>query len=334
MDSLPVIREVIPYFFDTGCDPKHVEFDGISIKLAPNFARYGASSLSYDDSRNGHGTRVVSNSIGKRFGLAHDAVKRARCVKVLSLFGNGPMRAIIEGVQWAIDEDVGNATKVFHFSLGGDANKLLDDVIEEAFGLGIVTTAAAGNSHTDSCANQSPNGVNLIKVGGMDASDKMAGFSSYGACVDVGAVGVNVEGAIPDPDTPVPMDCDKMKYWRRRIVRRKLMACLKTNSNINHALFSVDSGTSFSGPIVNGWVLNAIAKLGKRPGEVRQWLRDNAFFVGPDSRTPIMNAVRNRRCECEKKARAACEVSSPYDCRCRINAHDRCESYWDGFFSF
>ena len=80
-------------------------------------------------------------------------------------------------------------------SLGGGANKAVDDAVVNSAESGVFYALAAGNDGANAC-NSSParagthNGV--MTVAATDINDKEASWSNYGNCVDIWAPGVSV----------------------------------------------------------------------------------------------------------------------------------------------
>jgi len=166
---------------------------------APNFAD-GGDYLDPDNDpmdENGHGTAVAGiigagadNGIGVA-GLAHGC-------RMMNLRA-GTSRGFLEedDVASAIVYAVDNGARVINMSFGDVvASPLLRDVVQYAYDRGAILVASAGNSATD--AIHYPSGFDeTISVGATTPDDGLAGFSNFGATVDVVAPGADVLSTAP-----------------------------------------------------------------------------------------------------------------------------------------
>lgn len=157
-----------------------------------NFARDGINR-----DCNGHGTHVAGTIAAKDnvsyvVGVAPGAPVYG--VKVLGCNGSGWTSDIIAGINWVI----GNVSRptVANLSLGGSANKSLDDAVRSAASNGVFVALAAGNSGTDACttsparAGMGANGIMTTAATG--STNREASWSNYGNCVDIWAPGMSV----------------------------------------------------------------------------------------------------------------------------------------------
>lgn len=173
---------------DTGIDVKHPDLLG---NVKGGMSAVGYTSSYTDD--NGHGTHVAGtiaaaqNSIGV-VGVAPAADLYA--VKVLDRKGSGWLSDIIEGLQWAIDNDI----DVVNMSLGTSSySATFDSAVQKTIASGTVVVAAAGNSGpTAESVNYPAKFAGVIAVSAIDSSNVIASFSSRGAGVDLAAPGVSV----------------------------------------------------------------------------------------------------------------------------------------------
>ncbi len=173
---------------DTGIDITHPD-------LAANI-KGGVSCVDYTTSfndDNGHGSHVagtvaaVDNTIGV-IGVAPSASLYG--IKVLNRSGRGYTSDIIEGMQWAID----NNMDVINMSLGGptyvEAYETATNAVLDA---GVVFVAAAGNEGPEEDTVGYPAKFEgVIAVAATDSADVVASFSSRGPEVDVAAPGVSI----------------------------------------------------------------------------------------------------------------------------------------------
>lgn len=150
------------------------------------------SAKSYDDD-NGHGSHVAGiiaatdNSIGV-VGVAPNAQLYA--IKVLSRNGTGWLSDIIEGLDWAVSNDI----DVVNMSLGSGAdNQSFRDAVARTYSAGVTLVVAAGNSGPDDNTVQYPAKYpEVIAVSASDQSDTITSWSSRGPEVDLIAPGASI----------------------------------------------------------------------------------------------------------------------------------------------
>jgi subtilisin family serine protease len=161
---------------------------------APNFTDSG-DYLNRDNDpsdENGHGTEVTgiiaataNNSIGIA-GLAPGC-------RVMVLRA-GTSQGLLEedDVASAIVYAVQNGARVINMSFGDVVvSPLLRDVIRFAYARGVVLVASSGNSASD--IPHYPSGfTETISVGASNKTDQLAGFSNYGATLDIVAPGLEI----------------------------------------------------------------------------------------------------------------------------------------------
>jgi len=139
---------------------------------------------------NGHGSHVagivaaIDNNIGViGVGPAIDLY----AIKVLNAQGSGYLSDIIEGIQWAITNNI----QVINMSLGTASDiQSFHDAVIAAKNAGMVVVAAAGNSGG---AVSFPAAYSeAIAVSATDQNNVIASFSSRGPEVDLAAPGVSI----------------------------------------------------------------------------------------------------------------------------------------------
>ncbi len=170
---------------DTGISNSHPDLKA-NIKGGVNTINL---STSWTDD-NGHGSHVagivaaLNNTIGV-VGVGHAADLYS--IKVLNRRGSGYLSDIIEGIQWAIS----NNMQVINMSLGTSSNiQSFHDAVIAADNAGIVVVAAAGNSGG---AVIFPAAYpEAIAVSATDQNNIIASFSSRGPEVDLAAPGVSI----------------------------------------------------------------------------------------------------------------------------------------------
>ncbi|WP_281863163.1 S8 family peptidase [Planomicrobium okeanokoites] len=150
----------------------------------------------------GHGTHVagviaaLNNTIGV-VGAAPDA--EIYSVKVLASSGAGTLEDVLEGIQWAIDQDM----DIINLSLTTDFNiPELEALLKKANELGIIVVAAAGNIEiVDTRGNYVQNTADVlyparypsvIAVGSTDTNNRLSGFSYRGPSVEIVAPGQGI----------------------------------------------------------------------------------------------------------------------------------------------
>ncbi len=171
--------------FDTG-----ISLVNSDLKVAGGIS-FVEGVTGYDDD-NGHGTAmagIIAASLdGKGLaGMAPNAQLYA--VKVLDKDGYGRYSGIIQGIQWAIENDM----DIISLSLGGlQYSQILKDAIDQAVGSGILVVAAAGNNNSGQVMY--PGAYSQVVCVGATNSDNTKGvYSNYGSQVDISAPGSNVE---------------------------------------------------------------------------------------------------------------------------------------------
>jgi hypothetical protein len=169
-------------------------------------------------------------------------------VKVLDSFGSGTDANIASGIAWAVN----HGANIINLSLGGSAdNPVLKSAVLNAITAGVVVVAAAGNNGANTPFYPAAyDGV--IAVGATTATGDMAWFSNHGPWVDLAAPGVN--------DV---MPCATTVFW-----------CTTG--------YVVDSGTSFSAPLVSGIIVLVKSQHPTwTPAQILAWLGNTATDRGP-----------------------------------------------------
>ncbi len=139
---------------------------------------------------NGHGSHVagivaaLNNTVGV-VGVGPKADLYA--IKALNTNGSGYLSDIIEGIQWAVD----NQTQVINMSLGTSSNiQSFHDAVIAARNAGVVIVAAAGNSGGSVLFPAAY--PEVIAVSAIDQNNVIATWSSRGSEVDLAAPGVSI----------------------------------------------------------------------------------------------------------------------------------------------
>lgn len=167
---------------DTGIDPNHPDVKNAILKT-----KSFIDGQDYVD-KQGHGTHVASTiagsgaaSGGKYKGVAPGA--KLLIGKVLGNDGSGPMSAIIDGMQWAVQEKA----DVVSMSLGGDASDGTDPLSQAVNNLSNTSNTlfviAAGNAGPAKGTVAMPGSAEkALTVGAVDKSsdELLASFSNRG----------------------------------------------------------------------------------------------------------------------------------------------------------
>lgn len=170
---------------DTGIELSHPDLKN-NIKGGYNTI-YPLKSANDD---NGHGTHVAgiiaaeNNSIGV---IGAGPQIDLYAVKVLNRNGSGYLSDVIEGIDWAI----ANNMQVINMSLGSATNiQSFHDAVIRANEAGVVQVAAAGN---DGLAVNYPAAYpEVIAVSATDSTNTITSWSSRGTEVDLAAPGLSI----------------------------------------------------------------------------------------------------------------------------------------------
>jgi RHS repeat-associated protein len=172
--------------FDTGIDTQNSD---LNVAGGISFVE-GTSGYSDD---NGHGTAMASilaslkNDKGY-LGVAPEI--ELYSVKVLDKNGDGKYSSIIDGLQWAIDNNINIVT----MSFGGQRySKILQEAINEAYAHNILIIAASGNNGDTEKIDFPARYKNVISVGAVDKNNDIASFTNRGKQLDIVAPGVAIE---------------------------------------------------------------------------------------------------------------------------------------------
>jgi subtilisin family serine protease len=176
------------YVVDTGVRRDHVDFDG---RVATGWSAIADGRGTGDC--NGHGTHVAGTIGGRTYGVAKAV--RVVPVRVLGCDGNGLMSGVMAGLDWVAAHHTAGAPAVVNLSLGGDRSATVDAALESLIDDGVVAAVAAGNTSVDACAVSPARVEAAITVAAADRSDRQAGFSNHGPCVDLYAPGVGIASA-------------------------------------------------------------------------------------------------------------------------------------------
>ena len=170
---------------DTGVDYNHAD---LKANYAGGYNAVDTSKTPLDD--NGHGTHVagIVGAVLDGAGVAGVAPQVSLyAVKVLTAQGSGSYSAIIDGIQWAVS----NNMNVVNMSLGApQGSEAMRKAVEAAYKAGVTLVMAAGNDSGP--VNYPAKYPQAIAVSASDSADKIASFSSRGPEIAVIAPGVAI----------------------------------------------------------------------------------------------------------------------------------------------
>jgi len=143
----------------------------------------------------GHGTFCASLAAGAVSGVAAGATLHA--VKALNDTGKGTTLSAALAMEWVLEtvQSLNLRPAVASMSFGGPRSQVLNYYVSELVAAGVAVVVAAGNDGVDACTQSPASSPHALTVGALDADYRRANFSNWGACVDVYAPGVNVEGS-------------------------------------------------------------------------------------------------------------------------------------------
>lgn len=236
---------------DTGISNSHPD---LTVSGGVNLV--GTSSSKKWDDDNGHGTHVAgiiaarNNTIGV-IGVAADAELYA--VKVLNNYGGGSISDVIEGIDWAVQ----NNMDIISMSLGTDTySQAFADASAGAYNSSILLVAAAGNSGD---GNTSTNDVqyparfdSVIAASAVDYNNVAPIWSADGSEVELAAPGVGIYSTWLDGS------------------------------------YATTSGTSMAAPFVSGVAALLMQNnVGSSPYEVRAMLANNSIDLGAQGKDSV-----------------------------------------------
>ena len=182
--------DVWVYVLDTGIRTSHQEFEG---RASSGYDAIDNSQSTTDC--HGHGTYVAGLIGGATYGVAK-AVQLIS-VRVLDCNGFSTFSSVLDGIDWVTEQKklYPDIPMIANLSLGGEADYLLDRMVQRSIAEGVTYVIAAGNSNSSACRMSPAREPTAITVGAIRRQDLRASFSNYGTCVDLFAPGVSIRSA-------------------------------------------------------------------------------------------------------------------------------------------
>ena len=177
---------------DTGIDREHIDLPAIS----GGFTVIDNSDYGVDD--HGHGTHVAGTISALDNDLGVVGISPAvglYSVKVMDASGKGTYACLINGIEWADQNNI----PIINMSLGGSSYSLaLKNAVDVAYDNGALLIASAGNG------GQSTDNVlyparfeSVIAVSAANANNGISSISSSGPSVELIAPGENILSTLP-----------------------------------------------------------------------------------------------------------------------------------------
>jgi RHS repeat-associated protein len=169
---------------------------GISLQTSELRVTGGISFVPHEtilDDLNGHGTYVagILAALKDGKGLLGVAPRvELYNVKVLDASGTGRYSGVIQGLEWAIDNQIDVVVMSF---AGSDNSQALKEATKLANENGILLIAAAGNDGINQVSYPAQYD-SVIAVGAVDGYNQWAPFSNTGEQLELVAPGVNIQG--------------------------------------------------------------------------------------------------------------------------------------------
>lgn len=148
---------------------------------------------STDYSHGTHVSGIVGAVSNNGIGISSVGLNKVKIIPVKSTNTSSYISHAYEGVVWAAN----NGAKIINMSWGSSGYSLTyQNVMNDAYNMGIVLIAAAGNSSTSS--KSYPAGYdNVVAVVSTDYNDAKSYYSNYGDWVDICAPGSYIYSTVP-----------------------------------------------------------------------------------------------------------------------------------------
>jgi len=172
---------------DSGVDPTHPD---LVSRLVPGWNFLNGNSDTHDQM--GHGTAVAGSVAAASNNLTGvSGVTWANPIMPLVVTdstGYATYSNIASAITYAAD----HGARIINISISGSsASSALQSAVNYAWTKGAVVFAAAGNNGNSNLSYPAACD-NVVAVSATDASDFLAGFSTYGSCIDLSSPGNNI----------------------------------------------------------------------------------------------------------------------------------------------
>ena len=187
-------RGVSVAILDTGIYREHEDIEAAG---GMNYSQTPQGSLDYDYfDANGHGTHVagIIGALDNDFGVVGISPGvDLYAVKILDESGLGTVSSVIDGIQWAVKEEI----PIINMSLySSNYSRALNQACQHAYDNGHLLVAAAGNLGKEDGIEESVSYPaaydSVIAVAASDETDQRAAFSSTGPQVELIAPGKEI----------------------------------------------------------------------------------------------------------------------------------------------
>lgn len=200
---------VVAYVLDTGIRATHQDFGGRAFNAADFINEFGCTGVNNDCSQFGHGTAVASVIGGNTYGVAKGVTIES--VKVCNSSGSCPTQAVVNGINWAINNHLANPSTpaVMNLSLSlnvGNVTTSIDSAVNNAINNGITCVVGAGDDNADAGGYTPAHVAAALTIGASTIDDARWSNSStvasnIGAFIDVFAPGFGNRAASNAGDT-------------------------------------------------------------------------------------------------------------------------------------
>ncbi|KAK6510753.1 Basic amino-acid permease [Arthrobotrys conoides] len=183
------------YVIDSGINIAHKDFEG---RAEIGYDALHPDSKTHNDTH-GHGTHTAGTIASKTYGVAKKA--RVISVKVIDRveYQRNTSADLLDGINWAANDIVKKNRQnfaVINLSMAISYSRAINDALDNAYKMGVLTVVAAGNNNMDvKGENSSPTTASKAFVVGAIGADNRRWIdsertgSNYGDMVDIMAPG-------------------------------------------------------------------------------------------------------------------------------------------------
>ena len=175
---------------DTGIDTDHLD---LWANLEGGYSCVNRDTSNVED-KNGHGTHCsgIIAALNNEIGVVGVGPDIDLWMVQISKGARIRLTDILEGIQWCIDtQGAANPIQVMSMSYGGGYSESEDQLLQAAYGAGVVLVSSAGNQNGGAVTYPAAL-PQVIAVSAVDKYDQIASFSSTGSEVELAAPGVSI----------------------------------------------------------------------------------------------------------------------------------------------